>query len=181
MSLANKRQEMMLAQTRQRYVADQDRISRGLHETHIQVAGGILAQAREEVRVGVGDALGGTEDAFAVGSSPMPMRISRTARWMRSLSTPLSASDNPLTPHHIRQLAQVADDERGLGSKDVAPAVHEHRVYSHIRAPLMSVTGSLPTWTTLCLSTPLASSASSKILGSGFSTPETAETTRPSK
>jgi hypothetical protein len=66
MSLANKRQEMMLAQTRQWYVAYQDRISRGLHETHIQMAGGIFAQAREEVRVGVGDAFGGAEDAFAV-------------------------------------------------------------------------------------------------------------------
>src|SRR5215212_1968023 len=66
----------------------------------------------------------------------MPMRISRTARWMRSLSTLRSpASDNPLTPHQIRQLAQVADDERGLGSKDVAPAVHEYRVYSHCCSP----------------------------------------------
>src|SRR5215212_5033693 len=66
----------------------------------------------------------------------MPMRISRTARWMRSLSTWwFPASANPLTPHQIRELAQVGDDERGLGRRDVPLAVHEHRVYACLRRP----------------------------------------------
>ena len=62
MSLANKRQEMMLAQTRQRYVADQYRYLARDSMKPTSRRRRVLAQAREEARVGVGDALGGARD-----------------------------------------------------------------------------------------------------------------------
>ena len=58
-------QEMVFTQTRQRYVPNDDRVSRRLHKTDLKVTGRVLPEARKEVSVGVGDAFRGSENAFA--------------------------------------------------------------------------------------------------------------------
>src|SRR5215217_4609213 len=76
------------------------------------------------------------------GSSPIAMRISRTARTMRVWSTSRSAfagrvsSLIPLTPHEYRQPSQVRKGSHRLRGLQPTFAVHQHGVDTAGRSAL---------------------------------------------
>src|SRR5215212_2110931 len=161
------------------------RRQRGFHETDLQVAGRVLAEPGKEARAGVGYAVGGAQNPitfgpFADGEEDLahrtldarPVRLMLAGNLLRQTLQP-SSKPGKLSRSGMANVASGASmfPLRSTSTVSIPTSA----------APLMSEIGSLPTWIARSLPTPLTLSASSKILGSGFSTPTTPEAITPSK